>query len=82
MVLPQRLSVGHSEQSDAHRPTVAVDEVLHVDTHSTGALIQDGKLGLVVEESGHSHSLLLPSAQHIHPVLHHVPAALSVQDVT
>ena len=32
---------------------MAVDEVLHVHTHRTGALIQDGKLGLVVEQPGH-----------------------------
>lgn len=55
VVLPQRLSVGHGEQGDAHRPAVAVDEILHIYTHCTGALIQNGKLGLVVEQSGHLH---------------------------
>lgn len=40
----------------AHRPTVAVDEILHVYTNCTGALIQDGKLGPVVKQSGHLHT--------------------------
>lgn len=78
MVLPQRLSVGHCEQGDAHLrkeetvvslcpadlycglsrlasylPAVAVDVILHIYTHSTGALVQDGKLRLVVEQSRH-----------------------------
>ena len=33
--------------------TVRVDEPFHVDANGTGALIQDGKLRLVVEKSGH-----------------------------
>lgn len=87
-MLPQRLSVRHCEQGDAHlwigenavsvtldvRATtkqnthcvcvydvfvgsdlsaVAVDVILYIHTHRTGALVQNGKLGLVVEESGH-----------------------------
>lgn len=78
MMLPQRLSVGHCEQGDAHLrkkervvslrpaglscepgglasylPAVAVDVILHIHTHGTGALVQDGKLRLVVEQSRH-----------------------------
>ena len=37
-------------------PTVAVYVILYIHTDSTGALIQDGKLGLVVEQPGHLHS--------------------------
>lgn len=37
----------------SYRPAVAVNEILHIYTHCTGALIQNGKLGLVVEQSGH-----------------------------
>lgn len=36
-----------------YRSAVAVDEVLHINAYSTGALIQDGKLGLMVEQTGH-----------------------------
>ena len=35
---------------------------------AAGALVQDGKLGLVVEEAGHAQALLLPQAQHLTPV--------------
>lgn len=40
----------------SYRPAVAVDVVLHINAHSARALIQNGKLGLVVEQSGHLHS--------------------------
>lgn len=35
---------------------MAVDVILHIYTHCTGALIQNGELGLVVEKSGHLHT--------------------------
>lgn len=37
----------------SYLPAVAVDVILHIHTHGTGALIQDGELRLVVEQSGH-----------------------------
>lgn len=37
----------------SYLPAVAVDVILHIHTHGTGALVQDGELRLVVEESGH-----------------------------
>lgn len=36
-----------------HLSAVTVNVILHVNAHGTGALIQDGKLGLVIEEPGH-----------------------------
>jgi len=41
------------KMTSAYLSTVAVDEILHVNANSTGALIQDGKLGLMVEEPSH-----------------------------
>lgn len=37
----------------SYRPAVAVDVILHIYAHCTGALVQNGKLGLVVEKSCH-----------------------------
>ncbi len=37
----------------AYLPTVRVYEALHIHADCTGALVQDSKLGLVVEQSGH-----------------------------
>lgn len=34
-------------------PAMAVDVVLHIYTYSTGALIQNGKLRLVIEQPSH-----------------------------
>lgn len=38
-----------------YRPAVAVDVILHIYAHCAGALVQDGKLRLVVEEASHLH---------------------------
>lgn len=40
-----------------YRPAMGVDVILNIHTHCTGALIQDRKLGLVVEQSGHLHEI-------------------------
>lgn len=41
---------------EPYRPAVAVDVILHIYAHCAGALIQDGKLWLVIEEAGHLHN--------------------------
>lgn len=40
-----------------YRPAMGVDVILNIHTHCTGALVQDRKLGLVVEQSGHLHEI-------------------------
>lgn len=40
---------------EPYRPAVAVDVILHIYAHCAGALVQDGKLRLVIEEAGHLH---------------------------
>ena len=40
---------------------------LHIDTDSTGALVQHGPLGPVVEQPGQAHALLLPAREDILP---------------
>ncbi len=42
--------------------------LLHLHRHTTGALVKDGKTGLVVEETSHAQALLLPQGQHVTPV--------------
>lgn len=37
----------------AHLSAVGINVVLHIHAHCASALVQDCKLGLVVEESGH-----------------------------
>ena len=50
---PQRPAVGHGEERDADLATVFVHGALDVDADGRRALVQDGELGLVVEQPRH-----------------------------
>lgn len=53
MTRADRMAAAPESAPPPYLPAVAVDVVLHVHAHGTGALVQDGELRLVVEESGH-----------------------------
>ena len=53
VVDPERFAVGHGEKGDAHLAAVAVHGSLDVHAHCRGALVQDGELRPVVEQSRH-----------------------------
>lgn len=56
-----QLCVRHAASVAPHRFAVTVDEVLHVHANCTCALVQDGELGFVVEQSGHLHKYTIIS---------------------
>mmetsp|Transcript_23162 Transcript_23162/g.32310 ORF Transcript_23162/g.32310 Transcript_23162/m.32310 type:complete len:218 (+) Transcript_23162:320-973(+) len=53
----------------------------HIDTDSTGALVQDCKLRFVIKQSSHGNSLFFSTRQDIFPIVSGVPASFSVNDV-
>jgi len=78
---PQRPAVGHGEERDADLATVFVHGALDVDADGRRALVQDGELGLVVEQPRHGDALLLAAGEDVHPVGDGVPAAVALLDV-
>lgn len=97
MVNPERLPVRNREQRDAHVATAAVHVPFHVHGHGRRALVENGKLRAVVEQTGHlsklrtssdhypsayRNALLLSATEDVHPVLDAVPSAFSVENVS
>lgn len=82
MILPESVSMTHSDQGDALLFHVGVQKTLDIDTDCTGALVENGVLGLVIDEATHGHPLLLSTAQHVIPVVLSVPAAFTSREVT
>lgn len=78
MMSPKRLPVGNCEECDAHSSAVLVHAALNIYRNSARALVQNGKLWMMVEESRHGHSLLLTTAQHVYPILDRVQALLAL----
>ena len=73
VILPERLSVAHRDQSDVLLLHVGVKVTLDVHTHRTRALVENGVEWLVVDESGHGHALLFTAGEHVSPVVIRVP---------
>ena len=82
MVLPEGVSVTHSDKGDSNLLHVSVQVSLDVDAHSAGALVQDCVGRLVVNQTGHRDSLLLSATQHIIPIVELVPSTFSGHEVT
>ena len=69
MILEQTAPVRHSEQRYLQLLGLHVQFGLNIHAHRACALIQDGENRLMVKQSSHCHSLLLPTRQHIVPVI-------------
>ena len=79
--LEERGAVADGEERDLELARLRVQDVLDVQRYGAGALVQDGELGLVVEETGHGDALLLASRQDLGPVVDGVVAAFSLDEV-
>ena len=60
---PQGLSVGNGEESDGYFPATRVHDFFHVNADRGRALVQDGELRLVVEQTSHLQTLETNSQQ-------------------
>ncbi|KAI3487477.1 hypothetical protein L1887_48581 [Cichorium endivia] len=81
VVLPQRRPVRDGEHGDAELGGVVVHDLLDLERDGRGALVQDGVLGLVVEEARHGDALLVAARKSVAPLALHVPAALACDNV-
>ena len=81
MVLPESVSVADSDQGDALLFHVGVQVTLDIDADGTCALVEDGVLGLVVDQATHGHPLLLTATEHVVPVVFSVPATFTADEV-
>lgn len=59
MVLPESITMAHSDQSHTLALHVGVEMSFNIDGNCTCAFIQNGVLWLVVNETSHGNSLLL-----------------------
>jgi hypothetical protein len=74
VMVPLKYSaVGYSKDSDPQLLGQMVNGVLNLNTDGGCALIQNGKFGPMVKQTGHSHALLLPPRQGHEPVTDVVP---------
>jgi hypothetical protein len=82
MVLPQATTVTDSHQGDAQRLGILVHDLLHVERHTAGALVQDGVPRLMVKETGHGDALLETTGEDVTPLGFGVPAfGVELEDI-
>jgi len=79
---PDSRSVTDGDQGNALSLHVVVEVLLNIDRDGTGALIQDGVLGFVVEETSHGDTLFFTSGKYIVPVVLGVPSSLTLDELT
>lgn len=82
MERPDSRSVTNGNEGDSLGLHVVVQVLFNIDGNGTGALIQDGILGLVVQETSHSDTLFFSSRKHIVPVVLGVPSSLTFDEFT
>jgi hypothetical protein len=58
VIRPESLTMRHSHKSNTDLLHVVVQVALDVDRHGTGALVEDGVQGSVVDEAAHGDALL------------------------
>ena len=81
MILPESVSMTHSDQSDVLLFHVGVEMALDVDTDCAGALVKNCVLWLVIDQATHGHPLLFATAEHIIPIVLSVPAPFTLYKV-
>mmetsp|Transcript_4548 Transcript_4548/g.13486 ORF Transcript_4548/g.13486 Transcript_4548/m.13486 type:complete len:518 (+) Transcript_4548:116-1669(+) len=80
MVLPHTRSVGNGQEADSRIHENLIELLLAVGTHCTRALIEDGELWLVTQQTSHRNPLLLSPTKSFFPV-HYGVERIALQQV-
>jgi len=79
---PDSGSVTDGDQGNSLGLHVVVKVLLNINGDGTGALIQDGVLGLVIKQTSHGDTLFFTSGKHIVPIVLGVPSSLTFDKLT
>lgn len=67
-------------KGEGHTSSMIIERLLNSERNCTRALIENGVLGTMVEETCHGDALLVSSRKCVPPFSSHVPASLALDD--
>ena len=82
MELEQSVPMRNCKQGNLQLFSLVVELCLHIDTDSTGTLIQYSEERLMIEKSSHGHSLFFSPRKNIIPVINRTEISFTIHNVS